>query len=136
MLIVKPIQEKSEQESYSAACKTEYEPDALCYGAWVDDALVGICQFRLGAGCAVMTDLCRAEGTDDIDALFIMGRQTMNFIDLHGVHECRLGERVREQLTLDFIKKLGFSEKDGELWCDLNGFFDSPCEHGKAGSPR
>lgn len=136
MLIVKPIQEKSLQEECCAACAVEYDADALCYGAWVDEVLVGICQFKLGANGATLLDLCRAVGTDDLDALFIMGRQTMNFIDLHGVHECRLGERVKDQVSLDFAKKLGFSEKDEQLWCDLNGFFDSPCEHGKASSPR
>lgn len=136
MLIVKPVQDKSEQEKYCAECMTGFEPDALCYAAFVDDELVGICQFRIMAGGAHIIDLCRAKGTDDLDALFIMGRQTMNFIDLHGVHECCFDESAVAELSVDFAKKLGFIERGGKLWVDLNGFFDSPCEHGKAGSPR
>ncbi len=136
MLIVEPVQEKSEQEKYCAECGVEYEPDALCYGAWVDNALVGICQFRLMAGGAHIIDLCPAKGTDDIDALFIMGRQTMNFIDLHGVHECYFDDTAVKELSRDFAEKLGFSARDGSFYVDLKGFFDSPCEHGKAGSAR
>ena len=132
MLIVKPIQDKTEQERFCADCGAEFDPDALCYGAWVDGILVGICQFRLASGGAHIIDLSPAKGTDDLDALFIMGRQTMNFIDLHGVHECWLDAK----LDPDFALKLGFTKRDGKLWADLAGFFDEPCAHGKAGSPR
>ena len=136
MLIINPVQEKAAQERFCADCGVEFEPDALCYAAFVDEKLVGICQFRPMAGGAHIIDLCRAVGTDDLDALFIMGRQTMNIIDLHGVHECFFDERAVGETSVDFAKKLGFIEKDGKLWVDLKGFFDSPCAHGKAGSPR
>lgn len=136
MLIVEPIQDKTLQEECCLECNVEYDADLLCYGAWVDSVLVGICQFKLTAAGAHIVDLCKAKGTDDLDALFIMGRQTMNFIDLHGVHKCFFDKTAVNELSVDFAKKLGFSENDGNMWVDLDGFFDSPCEHGKAGSPR
>lgn len=136
MLIVEPVQNKDDQQKFCADCGTQFEPDALCYAAFVDEKLVGICQFRLMAGGAHIIDLCRAAGTDDLDALFIMGRQTMNFIDLHGVHSCFFDPSAVAETSRDFALKLGFSEKDGALFCDLSGFFESPCAHGKAGSPR
>ena len=136
MLIVEPVQNKQDQEKFCADCGVGFEPDALCYAAFVDGKLVGICQFRLMAGGAHIIDLCRAIGTDDLDALFIMGRQTMNFIDLHGVHECFFDESAVGELSRDFAEKLGFTAKNGELYCNLAGFFESPCAHGKAGSPR
>ena len=135
MLIIKPVQEKTDQDKFCAECGVSYEPDALCYAAWVDEKLVGICQFKPMAGGAHIIDLVRAKGTDDLDALFIMGRQTMNIIDLHGVHECWFDDTAVAKTSADFAKSLGFIEKNGKLWVDLNGFFNSPCEHGKAGSP-
>lgn len=34
MLIIKPIQEKKEQEEYCALCGCEYDVDCLAYGAF------------------------------------------------------------------------------------------------------
>lgn len=45
MLIIKPIQEKKEQEEYCALCGCEYDVDCLAYAAFVDEKFVGVCQF-------------------------------------------------------------------------------------------
>ncbi len=123
MLIIKPIQDKSEQEALCASCGVAYNPDALAYKAEVDEIPVGICQFRIRADAGYITDLAGVKGTDDWEALFIMGRQTMNFIDLHGVHRGIFAGKADEGL----IKALGF-EREGEIWAlDLEDFFAHPC---------
>ena len=132
MLIVRPVQSKADQEKYCADCGAVYDADCLAYAAWVDERLVGICQFRLAGDGGHIVTLRRALGTDDVDALFIMARQTMNFIDLSGVHAAWYDEP--EPLTSDFPLRLGFTPRSGGYYADLTTFFTSPCEHGKAGS--
>lgn len=127
MLIVKPVQDKKTQEEHCAACEAVYDADAMAYAAYVDEKLVGICQFTIKADGGHILDLCKAIGTDDDEAMFIMGRQTMNFIDLHGVH-CAWFDGKADR---NFILELGFSEKDGKYFVDLNGFFINPCSHKK-----
>ena len=123
MLIIKPVQDKALQEELAAKCNVEYDPDLLAYGAWVHDEFVGICQFRMGRE-AHITDLAKAVGTDDTEAMFIMGRQTMNFIDLHGTHFAYFDGDCDEK----FIKWLGFSKDEEGRWaCDLESFFKHPC---------
>ncbi|MBQ8510714.1 MAG: hypothetical protein IJ493_12485 [Clostridia bacterium] len=125
MLIIRPIQDKSYQEQLCADCGVSYDPDCLAYFAEVDGKPVGICQFRMGETASIR-DLRPVLGTDDWDAMFIMGRQTMNFIDLHGVHAATFDGEGEES----FILYLGFHKNDeGRWYVNLEGFFDSPCKH-------
>ncbi len=127
MLIIKPIQDKAQQEELCVKCNIKYNPDLLAYGAWVSDEFVGICQFCLGKEAHIV-DLAKATGTDDTEAMFIMGRQTMNFIDLHGVHFAYFEGNCDES----FIKWLGFKkDNDGKWSADLETFFKSPCSADK-----
>ena len=91
-----------------------------------------MCQFGYREDGGHIFALRGAPGTNDANALFIMGRQTMNFIDLSGTHEVWYDEKV-EPLK-NFARRLGFIERDGGMFADLTGFFDHPCEHGKASS--
>ena len=138
MLIIKPIQEKKEQEELCALCGCEYDVDCLAYGAFVDEKFVGICQFIYRADGAHIVSLRQARGEDDLDALFIMGRQAMNFIDLSGTRKAWYDD-VTGGMTADFIYRLGFDKRDDgnsgtAYFVDLTGFFENPCVHGKAGS--
>lgn len=123
MLIIKPVQDKNLQEELAKKCGVEYDPDCLAYGAWVHEKFVGICQFRMGKE-AHITHLAKAMGTDDTEAMFIMGRQTMNYIDLHGVHSAYFEGDCDEK----FILWLGFKKDGNGKWqCDLETFFTHPC---------
>ena len=135
MLIIKPIQDKTEQETLCALCDVIFDPDLLAYGAWVSDDLdaggprefVGICQFKLGTAAHIV-DLAKAKGTDDTEAMFIMGRQTMNFIDLHGVHTAYLEAELDDK----FKMWLGFKKDETGKWAaDLEAFFKHPCSADK-----
>ena len=132
MLIVEPIQKKEDQEKLCKKCGIDYDADCLAYSAWVDGELVGVCQFGYREDGGHIFALRGAPGTDDVNALFIMGRQTMNFIDLSGTHEVWYDEKVEP--SKNFARRLGFIERDGGMFADLTGFFDHPCENGKASS--
>ena len=123
MLIIKPVQDKDLQKELCEKCGVDYDADLLAYGAWVHGEFVGISQFKMGKE-AHMVDLAKAIGTDDTEAMFIMGRQTMNFIDLHGVHFAYFEGDCDDK----FIMWLGFKKNEEGKWtCDLETFFKHPC---------
>ncbi len=126
MLIIKPVQDKKDQEAFCAACGVDYDADLLCYAAWVDGELTGVSQFGLSGGVGHLIDLAPVKGGDDWDAMFIMGRQTMNFIDLHGIHSAVFDGKIEPA----FAMKLGFIMQDGVWKVDLTHFFENPCRHG------
>ena len=67
MLIIKPIQDKKDQEEYCALCGCEYDVDCLAYGAFVDERLVGVCQFIYRTDGAHIVSLRQAKEEDDLD---------------------------------------------------------------------
>ncbi len=131
MLIIRPVQDKNYQKELCEKCGVEFDPDLLAYAAFINDApdsknsgeFIGICQFKMGKEAHII-DLAKAIGTDDTEAMFIMGRQTMNFIDLHGVHYAYFDADCDEK----FIMWLGFKKDENGKWAaDLEEFFKHPC---------
>lgn len=130
MLIVKPIEDKSMQEAACAACGAVYDADALAYAAREDTALIGICQFKLGAGRADILDLRAADGVDDYEGMFILARGALNFIDLCGIHRAQCTPSAGDRTLL---RAVGFCEVDkNRMEIDLTGEFDGKCSHCKS----
>ena len=122
MLIIKPIQTKELQADFCQKCGIDFHEKALAYAAHVDGVFTGICQFTLNDEFGLIENLVCAEGIDDFEALFIMGRQTMNFIDLCDVHKA---EMLPTAATERMILALGFKkEDDGHYRIDMTGFFE------------
>ena len=129
MLEVLPIQDKSMQESICLRCDIDYDPDLLAYAAYVDGALVGMCQFIIKPDGGWLVDLANAKGVSDSQALFVVGRATLNFIDLCGVHNAKCDSKKIED---SLVRAIGFSKNaDGIYEIDLAHFFEHPCQHGK-----
>ena len=122
MLKILPIETKDEQARIMALCSIPYNVNALAYAAYDDGVLVGGAQFLLkGATCHV-TDIANADGVDDEEALFIMGRGLLNFVDLCGIHDAYLDfpKKVSEALRA----RIGFFENaEGVYYMNLRGFF-------------
>ena len=124
MLKVLPIQSKAEQEAICKKCNVEYKPDLLAYSATVDDELRGVSQFKLTAEGGLVYDVAPAIDTYDFEALFVLGRGTLNFIDLCGVHYAIYKGSVESEEKLRLLKAIGFKETaSGSLELDLTGFF-------------
>ena len=121
MLKVLPIQSKVQQEELCIRCGVSYNADLLAYAAYDDDTLLGVCQFRLTAEGGIIYDLSPAEGTDHFEGLFIMGRGTLNFMDLCGIRRAYFrGEVKNERLLL----AIGFAkDENGAYTVNLEGFF-------------
>ena len=130
MIQVKPIDSKELQATLSAQAGITYHADLLMYGAYVDGTLRGICQFGMPKGVGKISDLVPMEAMDAaaIEALFIMGRATLNFIDLCGVHEAYI--TTPSEAYEPLVRKIGFRPtEDGKWYMNLVGFFDAPCSH-------
>ncbi len=135
MLKVLPIQSKIKQEELCLQCDIPYNPDLLAYAATVDDEPVGICQFKLSDKGGEIYDLAKlpnrteSKACSDFEAMFVMGRGTLNFIDLCGVHRAYYrGENPDEQL----LRAIGFSKNDDGIYeINLEGFFTDHCGNHK-----
>ena len=126
MLEIKPIREKAAQRELCEMCGAEYKENYFAYGAEEDGVRIGICQFYIKGDYGHIFDLKNVIGTDDTEALFIMARGVLNFIDLAGAHEAYYdGE------DSPLVRAVGFSEKDGKLYMDLGKFFAAPCRNTK-----
>lgn len=127
MLKILPIQSKKEQELCCSRCNIPYRPEALAYAASVDDEFIGVCQFNTVGEAGELFDLTLLPDKEDFEAIFIMGRAALNFMDLCGVHKaiCR-AEHTDESL----LKAIGFSlREDGVYEMDLTDFFTHPCQN-------
>ena len=125
MLKVLPIQTKAEQEEICKKCGVVYNPDLMAYSATVDGVLAGVCQFKLTDKGGMIYDLAPVENTYDFEALFVMGRGTLNFIDLCGVHKAFfMGDDKDEKL----LKAVGFKKDEKNNYeINLDGFFTDHC---------
>lgn len=126
MLEIYPVQDKKEQEAICKTCAMKYDPDSMCYLALVDGNNAGACQFRIKGNHGLIIEMNNTLDTDDKDALFVMGRAALNFIDLCDVHEAYYtGELMDEQTLL----RIGFRRVEGNWYINLSNFFEHPCEH-------
>lgn len=128
MIKVIPIQDKQEQERYCKECGVPYSPDLLAYYALDEkERFAGICQFKNDQTGGHIYHLTAPLGKEDIDPLFVMGRATLNFMDLCGVKTAYFeGEPCDDAL----LRRIGFApDAEGRYAVSLEGFFTKPCCH-------
>lgn len=125
MLKILPIQSKLTQEEICVKCGVTYNPDLLAYSAQVDDRLAGVCQFKLTDKGGIIYDIAPTTDFYDRDALFVMGRGALNFIDLCGVHYATYVGEVKDE---SLLMQIGFKKNDDGIFeIDLSGFFTDHC---------
>ena len=123
MLSITPIQTKSEQAEACSLCGIEYLPDALAYKAEEGGRPLGVCQFRVRGGSVEVYHIREAEGTDDLEALLLLGRAALSFAEACGAHEALLYEERRGLPAL-----LGAARAEGGAYrIDLRGYFEHKC---------
>ncbi len=135
MLEVLPIQSKLEQEAIAARCGMVFDADCMAYQAIIDGNLMGASQFLMDETGGHIRALALVKDTavsdhDRVESLFVLGRATLNFIDLCGVHIAYFEDATFAEEGL--IKSIGFSKDDRDRWVmNLEGFFTEPCKCGK-----
>ncbi len=128
MLIIKPIQDKTYQEEICRLCGFKYDPLAFAYSEKEDEKLIAACQFDILGTSATILEFGMVKDTDeDIEALIIMGRAVMNFMELSGATDCSFDSP--SDLAPKYAKMLGFKEENGKYTISLKGLFDSKCSH-------
>ena len=129
MLKVLPIQSKITQKELCEICKIKYNPDALAYEATVDGKFAGICQFKVTGEGGLIYDLVPSPEINDFESMFVMGRGTLNFIDLCGVHSAKYVGEVKDA---SLLKAVGFRENANGIYeINLEGFFNDHCKNHK-----
>ena len=85
MFKITPVQSKDEQLALCKSCGAEYRDGAFAYIMFDISTgdLMGMSQFEI-AESGYIYDLREAPDHNDFEAMFILGRQTMNFIDTCG----------------------------------------------------
>lgn len=127
MFKISPINDKDFQRKCAEMCGAEYISDFFAY-AMIDnetDNLMGFSQFEINEKGGLISDLRPVKGTSDDEAMFILGRATMNFIDMCGSHVCYAKKNAGEE---KLIRAIGFkTEANDLLFCDMTGMFDGKC---------
>jgi hypothetical protein len=127
MFKISPIEDKTTQKEYIENLGGTYREGYFAY-AMVDNEtgeLMGLSQFEIEGECGYISDILEAPSRNDFEAMFILGRATMNFIDMCGAHKCRAAACAAEE---KFLVSLGFKKTDSEYFCDMTGMFDGHCK--------
>ena len=125
MFKITPVQSKEEQAELCRKCGASYREGAFAYVMFDIDTgdIMGMSQFEIGE-CGYIYDLRESPNHDDFEAMFILGRQTMNFIDTCGAHSCYADcDAGAERL----LRAIGFKPEAEKMYCDMTGMFDGHC---------
>ena len=123
MFKITPISDPKLQSLYAEKCGTVAREGLFAY-SMIDvesGELMAISQFEIGKGVGIIYDLREVNGLNDFEAMFILGRQTMNFIESCGAKFCEASADAAEE---KFLRALGFAPADDKFACDMTGMFD------------
>jgi hypothetical protein len=131
MFKISPIQDKNLQRKYAEACGAQCHEELFAYSMIDQESgeLMGFSEFDISETCGYIKNLRPRIGYSDFEAMFILGRATMNFIDLCGNHTCKAARDAAEERL---IKAIGFKlDENGEYFADMTNMFSGHCD-GKA----
>ena len=127
MFKISPINDIETQIKYAYETGSTYKKGYFAYSMIDSETgeLMGFSQFEINANGGLIADLRpRISYTDD-EAMFILGRATMNFIDLCGSHICFA---LNDSSDPKLLHAIGFRDfENGILRCDMTGMFDGKC---------
>ena len=128
MFKISPIQDKRMQEKFALQCDVQYSENLFAYSMINQETgeLMGISQFDISGESGYIDSIKPKIGYSDFEAMFILGRATMNFIDLCGAHKCYANKCGADETLL---KSIGFKENEcGELFVDMTDMFTGHCD--------
>ena len=123
MFKITPVTDSAERENIASELGFELREGSFIYSMRDADTLklMGASQFEILAGYGIIYDLKCPLGEDDFEAMFILGRQTMNFIDMCGISDQRaeIGS-AKEEL----LRAIGFKKEEKYYRASSEGMFD------------
>ena len=128
MFKISPVQNKETETAYLNAIGLPRDECAFTYAMTDVESgdLMAIARFDILGNEGFISRLAEAPGRNDYEAMFILARQTMNFIDTCGAHLCRADEGTAED---GFLRAIGFKKDDQGYFCDMTGMFSGNCGH-------
>ena len=128
MFKIEPIQDKAKQEELCKLFNIEYDIDLFGYYMYDLETQepMGISQFEISGESGYIKDLAEYKDRNDYEAMFILGRQTMNFIDSCGAHIIYADDTSSD---LRLLSAIGFKDRDekGRLLVNTSGMFSGNC---------
>lgn len=130
MLVINPAQDKNYQEEVCIACGFKFDPSLFLYSEKENDKLIAGCQFDILGKTSVISDFGMVKETqEDIEALIILGRAVLNFLELSGVEACVFD--TDSENNDKYAQMIGFKKEGERFVISLKGLFDSKCNHCK-----
>ena len=128
MFKISPVQDESIALEVARICEISRIPGAFVYQMRdiESDELMAISQFEILGSSAVIYDIRAVKGLDDDEAMFILARQSMNFIDMCGAHFCKA---LPATADAKFLARVGFKSNENGYECNMTGMFDGNCGH-------
>ena len=133
MFQVQPLRDRKLQEDMSALLGCPYFENTYAFfaGEMADDyatvtSLIGMCQFTFDPQLAVIKSIAYAPECEKDEAVIILVRTVMNFMYRAEIPEVAIEP---DAAPAEFIRSLGFRERDGVLKIDLKKFYRSPCHY-------
>ena len=128
MFKISPVQDESFAIEVTAQCGVKRISGTFVYQMRniETNALMAISQFEILGSEALIYDIRAVKDLDDDEAMFILARQTMNFIDMCGAHICKA---ISSTANEAFLKRVGFKASDNCYVCNMTGMFDGNCGH-------
>ena len=137
MFQIQPVRSKDLQRRLAQAVGAPYFPDTYAFYAveLTDDAaevtaLLGLCQFTYTPEEAVIRSVKPAAGYEDDEAITVMVRAVMSFLDHAEIPFVFIAPDAAEP---ERIRRWGFrplkSDPEGRMGIDLVKFYRSPCHY-------
>ncbi len=131
MFKIFPIQDEKTKALFADACGAAARAGAFAYGMVDAESgeIMGFSQFDLDGESATLYDLKEKCGQSDFEAIFILGRATLEFCERCGATACFAQKSAADETLL---RAIGLrTEKDGGLFGCIAGMFDGHCDgHG------
>ena len=127
MFKITPVNDIEEAKSLCERLALPYFEGAFYYKMFdmETEEIMGISVFELYSTHGEILALKEVDGIDDFEAMFILIRQTMNFINLCGQNKCFAKTTYSPEKMLLCA---GFRKKEGEIFeANLEGMFDGHC---------
>ena len=127
MFKITPVNDIAEAKKLCESLTLPYFEGAFYYKMFdmETEEIMGLSVFELFGTHGELLALCEAEGRDDFEAMFILIRQTMNFINLCGQNICRAKATYAPEKMLLCA---GFKKTDDNAFeANLEGMFDGHC---------
>lgn len=130
MFKIEPLCDTDIAKKIADECGVEYKEGYFFYHMYdiPTGKTLGLSQFEILGTEGYIFSLSEYPGVVDDEAMFILARQTMNFLEGCGAFECYANSEIDNTL----LRKVGFREIDGKFYCNTKGMFDGHCgcKHG------